>query len=1226
MNSMNDITNAFISHLVENKYVGPGVPTTVGITESYLKRVFDMVFKQQYSRNNQPIDDISPSEVIQFMVTNGYLVIDHGQVAAFPQHNIVCPITTSIILKPRHTALMKNVRINHLTPIQLLCTSYPMTDADMDKLVSTVTARKPTLVFLHDTGFSGRQGRKEVSWPNYGFIRKDRYSRAKGGVVLHKHSKLDVTEVKSESDFSVLWFTVKEKKILVDQNGFKKDRLTLVCCISQEEGDSRIAEYLLREVAKLIEQFGETTNIILCGSVNDDRVKESMEGLEFNTVWSEKDSLLMCRSQIKMFVETPTNGGQLFKQEDVNCHFCNIGFKNREELVAHKQTGKHKKNLIYLCYQKNREALLVSPHQLGLAIEIEGDEQGISLDEEMGVVVITSKPREPKTFKIRVKNIRPPEGEEDSNNPKGIVLESFQLAREENVFHLHDERGLIDKGQKLRLKYTMKYRVSVRACSAQIGHYRVPVIVGFYNESHSTKTENRWNMSYMAVELLLKVQTDEMKELRPKAPFKPPKQIRKWQARETVAGKKVPTERNDDLLRKTEELKFYDVSAVRAKIISKDFIEGETVGEQEELVKCKNLLEDELLKETYKDRWELLLHCEETQLETDIRHYDMADTVMKLDKNRRLFILEVPGLEENRPSVMRGDRIFVLNHADNKEYEGYVHLIQEDKVLLGFSERLIRGFVNNMKFDVRFTVGRFPLRNMHRAVELAESSGILGTLFPNRALISNEMTVLPSIRCYDRKIESNNEQLTAVQHIVSGSSGRCPYIVFGPPGTGKTVTMVEAIKQVVKLNPNCHVLATAPSNTAADLLADRLISHVHKRDIRRINASSRLVTAIPTSLREVSNLSDGKLVYPVLEQLLKYRVIVTTLVTAGRLVSAQFSKDHFTHIFIDESGQATEPETVIPLAGLMNSRAQVVMAGDPKQLGPVIRSKWAVKFGLDISLLERLMDTETYSKNYDKRCITKLLKNFRSHHELLTIPKTLYYDNELYACADERMTNSCLNFSCLTDEAKRNKVPLIFHGVVGQDLKEESSPSFFNVEEIIIVMEYIKQVLDVRENRVSCKEIGVITPYRRQVQKIRNKLQREGLQDIMVGGTEEFQGQERRVIIISTVRSTPEYVNTDNQFKLGFLANPKRFNVAITRARALLIIVGNPHILSQDADWIRLLEFSVAKGCYKGCDYNQESDEDLDRMATRFSKLLINDESEISRLTRLEDPAWRIDM
>ena len=92
----------------------------------------------------------------------------------------------------------------------------------------------------------------------------------------------------------------------------------------------------------------------------------------------------------------------------------------------------------------------------------------------------------------------------------------------------------------------------------------------------------------------------------------------------------------------------------------------------------------------------------------------------------------------------------------------------------------------------------------------------------------------------------------------------------------------------------------------------------------------------------------------------------------------------------------------------------------------------------------------------------------------------------------------------------------------------------------------------------------MITPYRRQVQKIRQKLRKdEKTKEVMVGSTEEFQGQERRVIIVSTVRSSPEYVYTDNQYKLGFLKNPKRFNVAITRAKALLIVVGNPHILSQ---------------------------------------------------------------
>ena len=90
--------------------------------------------------------------------------------------------------------------------------------------------------------------------------------------------------------------------------------------------------------------------------------------------------------------------------------------------------------------------------------------------------------------------------------------------------------------------------------------------------------------------------------------------------------------------------------------------------------------------------------------------------------------------------------------------------------------------------------------------------------------------------------------------------------------------------------------------------------------------------------------------------------------------------------------------------------------------------------------------------------------------------------------------------------------------------------------------------------------------------------------------TYRVQGQERRVIIISTVRSNPEYVQMDNQYKLGFLRNPKRFNVAITRAKALLIIVGNPHILSQDDDWMSLIKFALDEGGYTGCQFTQEDE------------------------------------
>jgi len=95
--------------------------------------------------------------------------------------------------------------------------------------------------------------------------------------------------------------------------------------------------------------------------------------------------------------------------------------------------------------------------------------------------------------------------------------------------------------------------------------------------------------------------------------------------------------------------------------------------------------------------------------------------------------------------------------------------------------------------------------------------------------------------------------------------------------------------------------------------------------------------------------------------------------------------------------------------------------------------------------------------------------------------------------------------------------------------------------------------------------IGVITPYRKQVQKIQTLLEsKDGIKGVRVGSAENFQGLERRVIIISTVRSTDSHLKFEARNRLGFLSNPKRFNVAITRAQALLIVIGNPHVLLRD--------------------------------------------------------------
>jgi superfamily I DNA and/or RNA helicase len=282
---------------------------------------------------------------------------------------------------------------------------------------------------------------------------------------------------------------------------------------------------------------------------------------------------------------------------------------------------------------------------------------------------------------------------------------------------------------------------------------------------------------------------------------------------------------------------------------------------------------------------------------------------------------------------------------------------------------------------------------------------------------------------------------------------------------------------------------------------------------------------------------------------------------------------------------------VIALAGLVAAQSlerggQVVMAGDPWQLGPIVRSSVASDHGLATSLLERLMALPLYSRGdagYDVRCITKLVRNFRSHPALLRLPGRLFYADELVPCADRSIVDALLQFSGLTEQGK-GRVPLLVHGVVGQDMRESTSPSFFNPVEAALVLDYVGQLVE-REG-VRPSDIGVIAPYRQQVNKLREALGRRGLrQEVMVGTTEEFQGQERLVIIVSTVRSSPEYLVADSEHRLGFLANPKRFNVAITRARGLLIVIGNPHILERDPDWRELLEYALGLGCYRGVPF-----------------------------------------
>jgi superfamily I DNA and/or RNA helicase len=154
--------------------------------------------------------------------------------------------------------------------------------------------------------------------------------------------------------------------------------------------------------------------------------------------------------------------------------------------------------------------------------------------------------------------------------------------------------------------------------------------------------------------------------------------------------------------------------------------------------------------------------------------------------------------------------------------------------------------------------------------------------------------------------------------------------------------------------------------------------------------------------------------------------------------------------------------------------------------------------------------------------------------------------------------------------------------------------------------------------RLTEDDIGVIAPYNKQVQKLKECFKKKNLENIKVGSTEMFQGQERKVIIISTVRSSEDWVGSDVRHNLGFLDNPKRFNVAITRAQALLIIVGNPLVLRLDPHWGALLRQCVERGAYRGVPLppmpGSESDVIAASLAADLEQLTLDDEEAAEQL------------
>jgi len=286
-------------------------------------------------------------------------------------------------------------------------------------------------------------------------------------------------------------------------------------------------------------------------------------------------------------------------------------------------------------------------------------------------------------------------------------------------------------------------------------------------------------------------------------------------------------------------------------------------------------------------------------------------------------------------------------------------------------------------------------------------------------------------------------------------------------------------------------------------------------------------------------------------------VICCTCVGAGdpRLMNFRFRQ-----VLIDESTQATEPECLLPL---VLGAKQVILVGDHCQLGPVIMCKKAARAGLSQSLFERLIMLGVRP--------IRLQVQYRMHPCLSEFPSNTFYEGTLQngVTAAERNQTS-LNFPWPVP----NK-PMFFYNCLGQEEISASGTSYLNRNEAAVCEKIVTHFL---QAGVTSAQIGVITPYEGQRAYLVNYMQRNGslrsqlYKEIEVASVDSFQGREKDFIILSCVRSNEHQ-------GIGFLNDPRRLNVALTRAKYGLVVLGNAKVLSRQPLWNNLLVHFKENGC-----------------------------------------------
>ena len=544
----------------------------------------------------------------------------------------------------------------------------------------------------------------------------------------------------------------------------------------------------------------------------------------------------------------------------------------------------------------------------------------------------------------------------------------------------------------------------------------------------------------------------------------------------------------------------------------------------------------------------------------------------------------------------------------------------------------------SMLFNACFTVQSTRIEALRHAVTAAtdaltpesEENWMRSMLFPestdgcyqktlNRAIISLDL--------YDKLL--NYEQLKAVNTVLTESYGPVPFIISGPPGTGKTKTIAELALQKVSDNMSEHLFLCAPSDPAADTLVQRLGNHLGPSDLLRVNSPSRGFPEVPGSVLPYCHVDDGMFSLPALKDIMSRRIVVTTCRDAYMLIQARLSNAdlfrleqalyssihpdqkvqnpalHWTGLLIDEAAQATEPEALIPLPVVAppngyNDEQQwpiFVMAGDQHQLGPRTASK---SDSMQTSLFERLLNRPFYRDHPLARskesggvmrpliqemlpilrpAFANLIRNYRSHPAILATPSFLFYNDTLEPEATS--IDSLLSWPGW----KRDGWPVLFTNNSFQDEIEQDGGGWYNIVEAKMACRYAKSFLD--NGLVQPQEICIMSPFQAQVKVVRRFAREGSMSGVNIGPLEAFQGLESRLVIICTTRTRDRFIDQDLAKGLGVIHEPKRFNVALTRAKEGLIVIGNQDVLRQDENWTAFLAFCARNGLIEGLNIKE---------------------------------------